>query len=156
MQSERSKLQVGGFTLIELLIVIAIIGILASIVIPTYQNSVRKANEAAAVVTMNTIKVAEAKYAIDHQGQYGTFSQLFAEGFLDKRFNAEEPHVRGYVFIITLIDKPQKSALSFQVNGNPEVAEGIGSTGKIYYYSEPDAGIYVNKERPASATDDIL
>lgn len=89
-----------GFTLIELLIVIAIIGILVGIVVPTYQSSVRKANEAAAVGTLNSIRVAQAKYVIDHKGQYGTFRQLFAEGYLDKRFNYDTPHERGYVFVI--------------------------------------------------------
>ena len=146
----------SGFTLIELLIVIAIIGILAAIIIPTYKGSIRKANEAAAVTAINTIKVAEARYAIDHKDQYGTFSQLFAENYLDKRFNTDQPHVRGYVFILTLIDKPERAAVSFQINANPEIADGVGATGKIFYYSEPDAGIYANKERPASSDDVLL
>jgi prepilin-type N-terminal cleavage/methylation domain-containing protein len=146
----------NGFTLIELLIAIAIIGILAAIIIPTYKGSIRKANEAAAVAAINSIKIAEAKYSIDHNGQYGTFSQLFSENYLDKRFNTDQPHVRGYIFILTLIDKPEKAAVSFQVNANPEIAEGVGASGKIFYYSEPDAGIYANKERPASSDDDLL
>jgi len=156
MVNQKLETQVRGFTLIELLIVIAIIGILAGIVIPTYQSSIRKANEAAAVTTVNTIKVAEAKYVIDHKGQYGTFSQLFQEGYLDKRFNSDRPHVRGYVFIITLVDKPEKAAITFQLNANPESSEGIGATGRVFYYSEPDAGIFVNKEGPASSEDEIL
>ena len=56
-----------GFTLIELLIVIAIIGILIGIVVPAYNSSVRKANEAAAFATLNAIRVSETKYVIDHK-----------------------------------------------------------------------------------------
>ena len=145
-----------GFTLIELLIAIAIIGILAAIIIPTYKNSISKANEAAAVAAINTIKTAEAKYAIDHKSQYGTFEQLFAEGYLDKRFNTDRPNVRGYIFTLTLIDKPEKRAVSFQLHANPEIAEGIGATGRIFYYSEPDAGIYFNREKVASSDDELL
>ena len=55
MEKRRTESRVEGFTLIELLIVITIIGILAAIVIPTYEGSVRKANEGAAVATLNTI-----------------------------------------------------------------------------------------------------
>jgi prepilin-type N-terminal cleavage/methylation domain-containing protein len=150
------KYHPNGFTLIELLIVIAVIGILAGLVIPTYKTSIRKANEAAAVTTVNTIKVAQAKYVIDHNGQYGTFSQLVEEGFLDKRFNTEAPNIRGYVFVITLVDRPEKAATTFQLNANPESAEGIGATGRIHYYTEPDSGIFVNRERPASREDKIL
>src|SRR5690349_3164951 len=104
-----------GFTLIELLIAIAIIGILAAVIIPTYHSSIRKANEAAAVTAVNTIKVAQAKYAIDHDGHYATFVELFKAGLLDKRFNAEAPHIRGYIFVLTLVDKPQRTAVSFQI-----------------------------------------
>lgn len=69
-----------GFTLIELLIVIAIIGVMAGIAIPLYKSNVRKANEAAAVSALNTIRAAQANYVIDHKGQYGEFRQLFEQG----------------------------------------------------------------------------
>ena len=156
MRNHTLRTLTSGFTLIELLIVIAIIAILAAIIIPNYKGSIRKANEAAAVAAINTIKTAEAKYAIDHKGQYGTFSQLFGAGYLDKRFNTERPNVRGYLFILTLIDKPEKAAVSFQLNANPEISEGVGATGKVFYYSEPDAGIYASNAGPASSDDDLL
>ena len=144
-----------GFTLIELLIVIAIIGILAGILIPVYKNSVAKANEAAAVAAVNTIKVAQARYLVD-EGHYGTFTQLFEAGLLDKRFKVESPHLRGYVFVLTLVDAPQKAGASFKLNANPEAAEGIGATGRYFYYSEPDSPILFSDKGPASAEDQVL
>ncbi len=156
MKNQNSEMRARGFTLIELLIAIAIIGILAGIAIPTYQGSVRRANEAAAVAAINTVKVAQAKYVMAHKGQYATFIQLFAEGHLDKLFNSDRPHVRGYVCVMTVIEQPEKTATAFKLNANPESADGIGATGSYFYYSEPDAPISVSKEGPASGDDDVL
>jgi prepilin-type N-terminal cleavage/methylation domain-containing protein len=56
-------LEHAGFTLVELLIVIAIIGIIASIAVPAMLRARRTANEAAAIGSLRALNSAESGYA---------------------------------------------------------------------------------------------
>jgi len=53
-----------GFTLIELVIVMVIVGILASIAIPTYRESIRKSNRRAAQAAMMEIANRERQWFV--------------------------------------------------------------------------------------------
>lgn len=72
----RSKM--SGFTLVELMIVVAIIGILASIAIPNYQRYQARARTTEAKVNLTAIYTAEKSFAVE----YNTYSKCIkAMGF---------------------------------------------------------------------------
>ena len=60
-KTQRNRAQ-GGFTLIELMIVVAIIGILAAIAIPRYQDYVGRSQAAEAFNVSSPLRVAVGEY----------------------------------------------------------------------------------------------
>jgi len=65
----------NGFTLIELMIVVAVIGILASIAYPSYQEYVLRAKRGDAKAALLSVQLAEEKYRANNVS-YGTLAQL--------------------------------------------------------------------------------
>ncbi len=61
-----------GFTLVELLIVVAIIGVLSTVGIPTFRKMVQKAKKSEAKVALGGLYTAETAFYSEY-GAYGSF-----------------------------------------------------------------------------------
>jgi general secretion pathway protein G len=72
----------NGFTLLELMIVVSIIGILATLAVPSYQSSVVKAKEAALRQDLSTLRDVLDQHKAD-QGKYPpSLTALMSAGYL--------------------------------------------------------------------------
>ena len=58
-----------GFTLVELMIVVAILGILASIAVPLYRGYIKTARKSEAKANLEAIRLLEEQYFAD-EGEY--------------------------------------------------------------------------------------
>ena len=65
-----------GFTLIELMIVVAIIGILASIAYPSYTDSVTRSNRSEAQRELVRLANLQEQYFVDHREYTNNISDL--------------------------------------------------------------------------------
>ena len=65
-----------GFTLVEIMVVVAIIGILAAIAIPSYQKQVQKSNRANAQAFLMDVSQKQQLYLSTARGYAATLSDL--------------------------------------------------------------------------------
>ncbi len=147
-----------GFSLIELMIVIAIIGILIGVGVPAWRLMIRRGNETAAITQLDALRKLEADYIMGHsKGDYGTFDQLIKDGGLDERFAGDKPVVSGYVYTLKIVSRSSSQPAGYSINADPQVAEGIGATGRRHFYIDPNvSAIRVNDDEPARPTDPPL
>jgi general secretion pathway protein G len=83
-RAARRAARESGFTLLELIIVVAIIGILATIAMPALKDVPRRANEAVLKTNLHTMRDVIDQYYGD-KGKYPTsLDQLVEKGYLRK------------------------------------------------------------------------
>lgn len=138
-----------GFSLIELLIVVAIIGVIAGIAIPSLARARRYAQAGSAIQSLRTITTAENIYERRHK-VYATLADLAPEGTIDT--NLAVGVKSGYNFTITLVpdatDIARGKLITFKANANPQ----IDQTASSYFYADETAVIRFEEGVPAGAS----
>ena len=121
------KRNAKGFSLIELLLVVAIIGIIASIAIPNLLASRRAANEGSAQSSLRTIQSCELTYqATEGRGDYGDLTALRGQFLTDQVLGSGTKS--GYNFAVTPSAPATRPAV-FYATAAPVITSGVGKTG---------------------------
>ena len=84
--------QDAGFTLVELMIVMAIIGVLAVVAVPSYITALKHAREAVLKEDLHILRSAIDSYTMDKQKAPQSLDDLVQEGYL--KVIPEDPMTR--------------------------------------------------------------
>jgi general secretion pathway protein G len=126
------KRQDAGFTLIELMIVMAIIGVLTLVAVPSYIQAVKHAREAVLKEDLQTMRSAIDSYTMDKQKAPQSLDDLVQDGYL--RAIPEDPMTRSTSSWVTDTSSDMRS-LDETDPGVDDVHSGsdqAGSDGQSY------------------------
>jgi hypothetical protein len=112
------------------------------------QQTVTRADETVAMGALRTIAIAQQTYSVSNEGNYGTFQQLVAGGYLDERFNFDKPALKNYVLTMEIASGPP----FYSCNADPA---GEGPQGRHFYTDSKSNALHVNATQPATASDPV-
>ncbi|OIP15701.1 MAG: prepilin-type N-terminal cleavage/methylation domain-containing protein [Betaproteobacteria bacterium CG2_30_59_46] len=109
----------AGFTLIELMIAVAIVGILAAVALPNYQQYIIRGNRAAAQAQMMDIANLEQQYILANRVYTATGSDL---GYA---LPSEVSARYGYSITVDNVGPPPSFTITFTPTvGTPQAGDG--------------------------------
>ncbi|MES2604460.1 MAG: type IV pilin protein [Pseudomonadota bacterium] len=88
-----------GFTLVEMMIVIAIMGIIFAIAVPTYRRSILKSNRSDAQITLTQLATLEERYYFRENNYTGSFADIVTGATAGQPISSDEGH---YSIALTL------------------------------------------------------
>jgi len=121
-----NRSQHNGFTLIELMIVVVIIGVLAAIALPGYQQYVIKANRRAAQAFMMDVASREKQMFLDARAYVAAANNAAVAA--DLKLNVPADVGRRYTITVTL---PAGNPPSFLVTATPLAGTGQAADGNL-------------------------
>ena len=130
----RGRLDNGGFSLIELIIAVAIIGILAAIAVPSYNQYLIRANKAAAKAVLMEVASRQEQYVMT-AGSYGTLAQL----------NYTVPDDVSRVFTITLNTGTNTTSSVVALQGLPTFTISASGKAGTIQEGQPPTALSINQ-----------
>jgi type IV pilus assembly protein PilA len=150
VRSLRVKSQAHGFTLVELMIVVAIIGILATLAVVSYNRLVASSHTSEATQMVNSIKVAQEAY----HAEVGTY--LSISGNLDSDYcptHAAGPPTK-VAWDPTCGTGANKPWSTLPVNSNGPVLFGYATVSGLAGTTMPMPGGMLSTPAPPATTSD--
>jgi type IV pilus assembly protein PilE len=120
--------RVRGFTLIEVMLVVAIVGILALIAYPSYENQIRKSRRASAQSHLMDIAARQQQFLLDQRAYAASVAAL----------NMTTPADVSAYYTITVTPNNAATPPSFSATAAPTGAQTLDKAGTL---GITDAGV---------------
>ena len=128
----------AGFSLVELIVVVAILLVFAAIALPSFTQSTKAANEAAAIAYMRTWNSAQALYYNRHGAFASSIADLAQEGLLPENGGPTSYNFR--------LGNPPGATDHWWGSANPA---DPGVTGDRFFFVSSDGVLRYSADGPA-------
>jgi len=129
----RNRKHEAGFTLMELMIVMAIIGVLATLAVPSFVGAIRSAREAVLREDLHVMRAAIDSYTMDKQKAPQSLDDLIQTGYLrsipeDPMTHSKDTWVTDTSDTLASVDQTDSGGINDVHSGSQDT----GTDGELY------------------------